>query len=126
MEYEYTEFPGRPSDERLDCVVRAMSLAAGVSYQHAHDVLEKVGRKYRKPTSDGQMNKAAKLLGLERRFPKGSKIKTSNFIKDFRSDQIIAVAVRGHLVAMRGDTELDLWNVTKPGKIVRWYYIKKS
>ena len=125
MQYEYTEFPGRPLDEYNDCVVRAMSLAADVPYELAHRILAKTGRKKGKPTSDRRMDKAAEMLGLEKQFPKKQGTKISNFVKRTDQDKIIAVAVWGHLVAMKGDIELDLWQYTKPGKTVRFYYVKK-
>lgn len=126
MEYKYTEFPGRPYDEHNDCVVRAMSLAAAVPYELAHKALSSTGRKPGKATSDRRMDKAAAMLGLEKRFPKRQGTKISNFVKGTDPDKIIAVAVWGHLVAMQGTVELDLWQYTKPGKTVRFYYVKKS
>lgn len=50
--------------EHNDCGVRALALAADIPYSHAHRILKQEGRKNRKGTSTGMIERAVPQLGL--------------------------------------------------------------
>lgn len=123
MKFIKTQFQDRPSDEKNDCVVRALSLTAGVSYFDAHKVCGESGRKFAKRTMDKAMDEAASRLGLKK-VVLAKKTTISKYLETLNTDEPMAIAIRGHLTPVKHKAICDISMIAKPGQVIRWVYVK--
>jgi hypothetical protein len=103
--------------ERLDCTVRASSIALGVSYQEAHDRLERLGRK---PKRRVDWAKVAPALGFES-LPEFSCMRLSRVMAALPETGRFIVRVPRHVFAVVDGVIHDTQE-NSASKIVRMVY----
>lgn len=125
MNFVKTAFPGRPDDERLDCVVRAFSIAAEMDYLEVHKVLSDCGRKYRRKTSFLVSDKAAEKLKLKSIEIKET-ITLRKMLKELEGVAACAVRVKGHMVPVIHGAEADFKAIGRGGQHVHKVFISEK
>lgn len=107
-----------PRGERRDCSVRAYSVVACVSYDEAHALFERHGRK----SNRGTPYKVTKEVMAEQ-FPQAkwsrSGITLGRFIESHPKGHYL-IHVRGHALAVCDGTLHDWF--PKPRRRVKWYW----
>jgi hypothetical protein len=126
----HADFGGRPSDERLDCVVRAFTVITGKPYNEVHAEFKAAGRKDGHKTRDTVTDKVCRKLGIRylelprrmmvaRTMP--HQVSVARFLKDMRYCKPVVALVRGHAFAVREGQIAD-YQAVRPGCMVIGYY----
>ena len=115
-----SDFVGRGDTEKLDCVVRAFTVATGKPYQDVHAALKAAGRKDGRKTKTSTSNRAAKALGLKRIDLK-PKMTVKKFLDDSEHVPALAAFVSGHAFGVRLGSIADYVPVG-PRQLVKCYY----
>ena len=111
----------RPLWESRDCAVRALAVAADVSYLLVHDLMQQAGRKRGHRTKRQQSARVAAELGL-RRYDVNTTL--ARFLDDAQYVPRLAAFVRGHAFGMVRGEVIDVEPAGKPRSIVQFYYSK--
>lgn len=113
--------------ERNDCVVRALALAAGISYDESHALLEKHGRQYAKGTSWMTHRNAIKDLNgtavIDTPNTKLAKFTLNSFITNHPTGSYFVIR-RGHAIAVINGRVYD-WQYTDTGERSKVLYAAK-
>lgn len=125
MNFVKTEFPGRPVDERMDCVVRAFSIAAELDYLEVHKVLSECGRKYRRRTSFEVSDRAAEKLRLKSIEIKET-ITLRKMLTQLESVAACAIRVKGHMVPVILGSEADFKAIGRGRQHVQKVFISEK
>lgn len=108
--------------EKNDCVVKALSLVSGYSYEKVHNFLRLKGRKFRKGTLQSIWIPAMKALGIQHNFSRFSGKTTMNLRVPSRNSNYLILSA-SHVAAMiegkvqdwsdgRRTRVLEVWEVT--------------
>lgn len=105
--YAKIDEASRRYGERLDCVARSIAVACGVTYEEAHAMLTKCGRKRRSRTKDHVTRRALRLLGFAMvQYPvKGRTVRTVE--RELPVGRRFIVRVNGHMLPVRGGKVWD-------------------
>lgn len=117
--------------ETDDCSVKAVAIAARVSYSNAHKVLKACGRKNRKGASTGTISAAMFLLRAEMRSVDMNQLRminhyrtltVNNVVKYLRSDASYIMYTRDHVVAVRNGKVED-WTAGRKHRVLSVHQI---
>lgn len=97
---EYSHTPVAFAKERGDCAVRALRIAAGVSYFTAHSALAAHGRLQRHGTRNGIMSSAAMSFGLNTWDLDNRRPTLAYFLRENPTGSYV-VQIKGHYIAVR-------------------------
>lgn len=110
-------FAGRPGSERMDCVVRAFTVATGLPYAAMHAMFKAAGRKDGRKTRRSVTEKVAKRLGMvwvDRR------CHVATLLNEKR-DYTVAAFIAGHAFAVGQGAVLDIEPV-RPRQRVKGFF----
>lgn len=129
--YSQITIENRPELEKLDCVVRSISIVAEIDYMEAHAIVKGVGRRDRCRTEIKKSALAAKEAGLEVIvFPKQKQVTVRKFLDNwpFADNEKVIVSVLGHWAPVIGGVESDITRkpVLKDRQKVKRVIVKKG
>ena len=118
--YKETKISSSKMGERNDCVVIALSITSGKSYEEIHEILKKYGRKDRRGTYFGTIRKAVLEVNPNAVFdqvtkPGGGKY-TSRTIGKVLTEGNYIVFTRGHAAALV-DGVIEDWSADRCKRI---------
>ena len=97
---DYAQTPAGYKDEKRDCVVRALRVAAGISYEEAHATLKSEGRFDRGTTFPSAMARAAVRHGFVAVLPDFVRPTLAHFVRTHPTGSYI-VRLKKHAIAVR-------------------------
>lgn len=112
--------------ERNDCSVKALAVVADLTYDAAHEIMARVGRKPRKGAYRGQTFSALKELNktfddvTDRATFVG--IKTIKALKHLNLKGSYLISVSGHILAMKDGIVHD-WTSERQHRILKIYRV---
>ena len=133
MTYEKTRKPSAAYNETDDCTVIAVAIAGKVSYEMAHSVLKKCGRKDRSGASVQAVSAALGSIGAEEielctmkleYKNKGVSLTPNNIVKVLSKYRNYIAYTCNHAIAIRKGVVED-WTEGKRHRIIEVYEVKR-
>ncbi|MCA9072528.1 MAG: hypothetical protein KDA84_26570 [Planctomycetaceae bacterium] len=125
MNFDELNTEAESLNEHNDCAVKAVAVAAGVSYQLAHDTLKANGRKDRKRTKPYMTFVALSDLGFtcHQIQVKAKTVRTIE--KELNPNLVYLIKTRGHVLAYR-DGRIQDWTQGRLHRIKAVYLVRES